>query len=419
MLELRLAWRNIWRHSRRTWLTVAAMVFCNVLLIFLIALQLGNYQMMIDNTLQAFSGHIQVQKAGYQDEPSLRKSFHNVTTLAQDLRENINDVEVSSRALGFALLSSEERSYGVQIVGVEPQFEAAVSTLPGLVVEGRYLADGDSSSSNVADGIVIGEVLARNLRVSVGDEVTLLGSGRDGSMAADVVSVTGIYDSGMVDLDRAIAHINLKHFQSLFSMPEQGHAVVVKAHNFNQVEQIYSQISQLVINNDFFSTQALAVQDWNAMHPGLKQAIQADMGSALFMYAILIILVAFSVMNTQLMSVLERTREFGVIMSLGLRAGRLTKLVLLETSLMAGIGFILGVAGGLAVVGYLSVEGFSIAGMDKMAERFNMSPVMYPQLSFLSILSGPSVIYLGSLIAAIYPAFRLHFLQPVAAMRAA
>ncbi|GAB1261177.1 ABC transporter permease [Aurantivibrio plasticivorans] len=375
--------------------------------------------MMIDNTLQAFSGHIQVQKAGYQDEPSLRKSFHNVTTLAQDLRENINDVEVSSRALGFALLSSEERSYGVQIVGVEPQFEAAVSTLPGLVVEGRYLADGDSSSSNVADGIVIGEVLARNLRVSVGDEVTLLGSGRDGSMAADVVSVTGIYDSGMVDLDRAIAHINLKHFQSLFSMPEQGHAVVVKAHNFNQVEQIYSQISQLVINNDFFSTQALAVQDWNAMHPGLKQAIQADMGSALFMYAILIILVAFSVMNTQLMSVLERTREFGVIMSLGLRAGRLTKLVLLETSLMAGIGFILGVAGGLAVVGYLSVEGFSIAGMDKMAERFNMSPVMYPQLSFLSILSGPSVIYLGSLIAAIYPAFRLHFLQPVAAMRAA
>ena len=152
--------------------------------------------------------------------------------------------------------------------------------------------------------------------------------------------------------------------------------------------------------------------------PGLKQAIQADMTSAWFMYAVLIVLVAFSVLNTQLMSVLERTREFGVIMALGIKPRRLALLVLLETFLMASLGLIVGVLLGSLVSGYFAHVGFAYPGMDELAAKFNMPPVIYPSLDPLSVMLGPAVVFIFSLFAAVYPALKLYSLRPVEAMRA-
>ncbi|HEY5740046.1 MAG TPA: FtsX-like permease family protein, partial [Gammaproteobacteria bacterium] len=154
------------------------------------------------------------------------------------------------------------------------------------------------------------------------------------------------------------------------------------------------------------------------LQPGLRQAIQADMTSAWFMYLVLIVLVAFSVLNTQLMSVLERTREFGTMLALGLKPSRLARLVMQETALMTGLGFGLGIAGGFLLTLYLSQVGFSYPGMAEMAERFYLPDRMYPALSPLSLTLGPAVVSLGSLLASIYPATRLYRLTPVAAMRA-
>ena len=164
---------------------------------------------------------------------------------------------------------------------------------------------------------------------------------------------------------------------------------------------------------------SLQVYDWNALQPGLKQAIQADMSSAFFMYAVLVVLVAFSVLNTQLMSVLERTREFGIILSLGLKPGRLGKLVMLETAFMGLIGLGIGAIGGYAVTQWFSINGLSIPGMQEMAAQFNLPARMYPQASWLTIFLGPSVVFLFTLLSALYPALRLHRLQPVMAMRTA
>ena len=152
--------------------------------------------------------------------------------------------------------------------------------------------------------------------------------------------------------------------------------------------------------------------------PGLKQAIQADMTSAWFMYAVLIVLVAFSVLNTQLMSVLERTREFGVIMALGIKPHRLALLVLLETFLMAALGFLIGVLLGAVVTGYFAYAGFAYPGMDELAAKFNMPAVIHPSLGPLSMTLGPAVVFVFCLFAAVYPALKLYGLRPVEAMRA-
>ena len=408
ILNLRMAWRNLWRHKRRTWLTATAMIFSNVLLVFMISLQFGSYDMMINNTLQIFSGHFQVQKSGYNDNPKLRLSIDSIESLAEQLRQANPDTRVAARAAAFALASSEQRSYGIQVIGVEPDFEPGVSTIPGLVRQGSWIRD-----MNAPD-IVIGTVMARNLKVGVGDEITLLGSGLDGSFAAGILTVRGVFDSGSREMDRGFAEIPLGYFQEMFAMGDQGNSIAVAVESTDLVGPGVIRAEEVISGrND------LRVVEWTELHPGLKQAIQADMSSAWFMYGVLIILVAFSVLNTQLMSVLERTREFGMIMALGVKPRNLASLVMTETALMAMIGFVLGVFLGWLVAVYFHAVGFSYPGMQEVAAKFNLPGKMYPSVSLFSMVLGPGVVFLFCLLASIYPAMRLYRLRPVEAMSAA
>ena len=406
-LVFRLAWRNLWRHPRRTWLTVGAIMFSNMLLVFMISLQFGMYGLMIDNTLQAFTGHLQIQVPGYIDDQKMRQTVDDVVPLATKLRDHFDSDSIAARATAFALVSSEERSYGTAVIGVEPAFERNVSTLPGLVSEGRYLGEQDAAE------IVIGAALARNLRVTLGDELTLIGSGRDGSFAAAVVNIVGVFESGLADFDRSITEIPLGLFQDIFYMDGSGHHVVINLPLIEDVPVVKEQVEALLPTG-----QDLVVHDWDALQPGLKQAIKADMSSAFFMYGILVILVAFSVLNTQLMSVLERTHEFGIVMSLGLTPGRLGRLVLLETAILGLLGLLFGAFLGALVTYWFSVNGFSYPGMEEMTAKFHLPSRFYPQVSFLSLLIGPVVIFIFTILAAVYPALRLRKLHPVEAMRA-
>jgi ABC-type lipoprotein release transport system permease subunit len=405
-IVFRLAWRNLWRHPKRTWLTTGAMVFSNTLLVFMIALQFGMYGLMIDNTLQAFTGHMQIQAPGYIDDKKMRQTVPDIIPLAGSLRTQLGSDSIGARAMAFALVSSADRSYGIAIFGVEPGFESNVSTLPHLVSEGRFLESGDATE------IIIGAALARNLRVGLGDELTMLGSGKDGSFAAAVVNIVGIFDSGMNEFDRSIAEIPLGLFQDVFYMEGSGHHVVINAPVIDEVPELLSKVGALLPPGG-----EVALHDWDALQPGLKQAIKADMSSAFFMYGILVILVAFSVLNTQLMSVLERTHEFGIVMALGLTPGRLGRLVLLETAIMGFMGLLLGALLGGILTYYLSINGFAYPGMDELAAKFNLPARFYPQVSMLSLFIGPAVVFLFTILASLYPALRLHWLHPVEAMR--
>lgn len=407
-IGFRLAWRNLWRQPRRTWLTTGAMVFSNVLLVFMISLQYGMYGMMIDNALQVFTGDMQVQATDYKDEQKMRQIVPNIMPLANAIRSDLDSETVAARGWAFALASSEERSFGIGIYGVEPGYERQVSNIPGLVAKGRFLEDIDAAE------IVIGATLARNLHVDIGDELTLLGSGVDGSFAAAVVAIVGIFESGVNDIDRNIAEIPLGLFQETFFMQGAGHQIAIVGNGLDQVPVLQARVRALLPTDS-----DLVVRDWDELQPGLKQAIQADMGSSFFMYFVLLILVSFSVLNTQLMSVLERTREFGIVMALGLRPGRLGRLVLLETAMMGVMGTVIGVLIGGLVTSWFSGNGLAFPGMDEMAARFNLPSRMYPQVNLFTLLIGPGVVFVFTMLAAIYPALRLRWQNPVDAMRVA
>ncbi len=220
-LTLRLAWRNLWRHPRRTWLTTGAMIFSNVILVFMISMQVGMYQMMIDNGLRALTGHLQVQAPGYKDEHKIRQVVPDVVRLAADVRAGLGLDTVAARASAFALASSADRSYGIQITawsrtrarGLEPSRAGRGGALPD---DNRR---GDRHRQRAGP-----QPAGRG-----GRRADLLGSGRDGSFAAAVVTVVGIFDSGVPDMNRSLAEVPLGFFQDTFAMDDAGHTVVILA----------------------------------------------------------------------------------------------------------------------------------------------------------------------------------------------
>lgn len=413
---LRLAWRNIWRYPRRTGLTMAAIAFAASLLVFIITLQLGSYDMMIENNLKVLTGHFQVQRVGYLDKPKMRSTIVHAEQLAEELRPINGIVDIAVRANGFALVASEERTYGVQVIGVETVHESNLSTLPGRIQRGQFL------SNDTAQEVIIGEALAHNLKVKIGDELTLLGSGRDGSIAATILPIVGIFKSGMSEIDRGLIEMPLTTFQDIFSMGNSAHTVVGLVENLNHLETVLAEVrAKILPNSPLLSSNSdnlLVVLDWNTLVPGLLQLIQADKINGWVMYGCLILIVTFSILNTFLMAVLERTREFGVMLALGTKPLFIGKLVMLESFLLTIVGLGIGIAIGTLVTLYFYVYGFSYPGMEEIGEQFGLAGAVTPQLSVWAFTVGPAMILIFTMIASLYPALRIWRLKPVDAMKA-
>ena len=283
-----------------------------------------------------------------------------------------------------------------------------MSTLPLLIRQGRYLY-GDQ-----AQEAVLGAALARNLKLEVGDELTLLGSGKDGSIAATIVPVVGIFESGNPELDRHLVQLPLRTFQEVFTMGKDAHAIVVSGPGHETIPQTKAMVSAQLAPDS-----GLVVLDWEQLIPGLRQLIQADMVQNWITYIALIVIVTLSIMNTFLMSVLERTREFGIMLALGATPLRIGTLVFAETALLALIGLGIGIGIGFGIAAYLSVHGFTYPGLKEFMGQYGLPALIYPQLSARAIMIGPVVILGFIMVAALYPALRIRKLQPVEAIHVA
>ncbi|HWP35770.1 MAG TPA: FtsX-like permease family protein [Thermodesulfobacteriota bacterium] len=407
-VTLALAWRNLWRQPRRTWLTASAVAFAAALLVFLITLQLGAYDLLVETSTRVFTGALAVQRPGYHERPQLHATIPAASRLAETLRERTGLAAVAVRAYGFALVSSDARSYGVRVAGVEPEREPAVSTLPRLVVRGRYL------SGRRAPEILVGERLARTLRAEVGRELTLLGSGKDGAVAATVLPVVGVFASGHPELDRGLVLVPLGTFQELFGLADEGHAVVIAPPDLARLDAVTRAVAAALPADP-----PLAVLDWETLVPGLKELIQADLVQTWFLYLSLVVLVTFSVLNTMLMAVLERTREFGVMLALGATPARIAGLVMLESLLLALVGLAIGLAAGGGVALYFRVHGFTFPGLREIHAQFGLPGIVRPKLSAGALALGPTVILVFTQLAALVPAARIRRLAAAAALAAA
>ena len=409
-MEMLMAWRNIQRNPRRTILTIMAIAFACVLLIFMLSLQIGTYEIMIDTSVKTRTGHIQVLKQGYNTDHKIRQAIKAPANIARTLDQTPHITAVSFRSNAFALLSSTLRTSGGFITGINPEKEVEISSVAQTIRKGRYL---NSSDTNAA---VVGSLLAKSLKIDIGDELVALGSAMDGSIAATVLRVTGIFSSGMDQYDRTAIQIPLHHFQETFAMGRAVHEIIITCDSLWHVGRVKSAIFE---NLSQPGTQpGLVCMSWDELTPGLIQSIQMDLGGGLIFYAILLVMVAFSIMNTFVMAVFERTKEFGTLMAIGAGPWRLSRVLILESGFLTLCGIILGILAGCILTLWLGHTGIPMGEAEGMMRQYGIPGLIRPKLTLATAFAGPAAVFLITIVTALYPAVKVHGIKPVEAMRA-
>jgi putative ABC transport system permease protein len=401
-----LAWRNIWRQPRRTILSLVTIAFAAAAAIFISSLQRGGYSEVEQNALHLIDGYAQIQPAGYSSDPDLRKVIVNPDTVTVRT-DHVPGITASApRAGTYAIISLGDRSFGAEILGVDPAREPRISSLHSTIIKGRYLLPGDSNS------VVLGAGLARNLRLGVGATVTILGAASDGSVAADVLKVVGIFSTGVPKLDHQFIEVPLRQFQSVFATGNHANVIAVSGRSLESVQMAVPNLHAIA------SQSGLVVRDWTDLEPALHDAILIDEDVSHVCYISLLIIIVFIILNTLLMSVLERTREFGMLMAIGMRPDQIGRMIWIELLFLTAIGISIGMAAGVSFTLWDAQHGIHIAGAEALFAQWHMPAAAYPKLTLRNTFLGPLEIALGIIIAGLVPYRRVLRLQPIAATRA-
>jgi ABC-type lipoprotein release transport system permease subunit len=401
-----LAWRNLWRRPQRTVLSLVSITLVTALLIFMQSFQFSVYQLMKESMLRIFDGYAQLQPTGYADDPTLDRTIRDPGRVARQATA-IGGVTVAApRVNGFAILANGPRSYGAAVVGVDPASEMKISSIASTIRSGRYLLASDSDSA------ILGDILARNLGVAVGGKVTLLGSARDGSVAADVLRVAGVYHSGVTELDRSILEMPLARAQDTFGMEGQANTIALGGPSLSAVDDALPGLAAMA-----HRAGGVSVRDWGSMEPATRDAITLKYATSMLFYVSLVAVVAFIILNTLLMSVLERTREFGVLLAVGMRPGQIGRMVWIELLGLALGGCALGLLIGGGATLWFQRVGVSFAGLGDTLAQMGLPSRLYPALTPLSALIGPGALMAAIGVGGIVPYLRIQRLTPALAMR--
>ncbi|HKI78491.1 MAG TPA: ABC transporter permease, partial [Ignavibacteriaceae bacterium] len=285
-LLIKLAWRNIWRNKRRSILTLAAVTFATLMAIGMRGIQLGTYALNIKSAVELFSGYLQVQAKGYNDTPKLSFCFKEDKNIETALKNTEGITAYSSRIYADGLVSFKDNSRGVAIFAIEPKREKEVTTFVENIDQGNFF------ESDSTDEIVVGSQLLKNLNAKLGDEIVLLAQGYDGSLGNRKFTIVGTVRLGVQELESTVVFMGLKTAQSLLAMNNKINVLAIRASDINNLSEIKNSLSANISNNK------LTVLPWNVVNPELQQAIQLDNVSGILFLGILIVIVAFGILNT-------------------------------------------------------------------------------------------------------------------------
>jgi putative ABC transport system permease protein len=404
LLTVRFGWRNLWRNPRRTWLTAGGIAFAVMLVVSFMSLQEGEYGAMIENATTLMTGQIEVQATDYLEDNRFEETIEDASSVLDMIRATPGVIGATARVETFALASAGERSFGAQVLGVDIEAEARVVNFVRRLAAGRTLSGPRET--------VIGTVLARNLGIGVGDEVVVLGAGKEGGVAALILTVVGLLETGMAELDRSLLLAHRGEVQEGFGLGDEVHSIVIRVEDVDESPRIAASLARKLPAD-------LSVRNWDEVLPELKQGIEVDRIGGRLMYAIILALVVFSVVNSFIMTVFERTREFGMLLAIGLRPVRIILMVQWEALFVCAVGVAIGLAIASALIVWLSNVGIYLGeNMQQYAAQFYMADRMYPAFSVFSLVAAPIVLFIGTQLAAILPALRIRRLRPVEALRA-
>ena len=404
-LEQRLAWRNVWRNKRRTGLCVAATVFAVFLVVLSVAMADGTHEKMIEDGVRMQSGHVTVTGVGYLDDRTLERFVVLSPELVSRLEDEPAVLGWTPRLTSFALLSEETASQGSVILGVDPETEGRVSTLPERVHQGRFLAPGRSRE------IVLGERQADSLGAQLGDEILVYGVAYSLETAYELFTLVGTLKLPDPEFERNLALIDLADAQEFYVYGDRVTEIAVRLESADDVGPVRDALAVGLTD--------VEVHTWDELMPELEQFVVLDDAGMYIMLVILIVVVGFGILNTILMAILERVRELGMMMALGLRPAAVFRVVYWESIFVAGVGLVIGLALAIPTVAYFVANPIPLTGdaMSGMTELVGMEPVITFELELLNPIGSALTILVVGIIAAFYPALKASRGRPVDALR--
>lgn len=469
--DFKIAWRNLWRNKRRTIITSASVFFAVFFAVIMRSVQLGSYDRMIMNFIESYSGYLQVQHLKYQDNPSIDYSFECSDSLASAISAVKNVVSLAPRIESFVLASSGTQTKGVAVLAIDPEKERKFSnpeirlvkyrvtdealammrkssSIPSGLVDKVEKYSGSSYSSRARfeldlgissdeiklymdeilmateisngflsdndEGVLVSDRLAGYLKVSVGDTVILMGQGYHGASAAGLFPVRGIIKMPVADIDSKLIIMTIPAAQNFFDV--QGKITSLSINLTGRSNRIMSgareKISLLLTDKN------TVIKTWEDLNPVLVQQIQGDSQTGIATLAMLYFIIFFGIFGTVLMMISERTREFGVLVAIGMQKKRLKRIITIEMILLGILGLIGGMMASAPIVVYFYYNPILLKGdLGKMMEDIGWDAVM-PTAWFGPYFYWQAIVVCIMVLAAtLYPLRKISKLKEIEALR--
>jgi ABC-type lipoprotein release transport system permease subunit len=470
MKNYKIAWRNLWRNKRRTIITVASVFFAVFFALLMRSLQLGSYDHMFRNVIESYTGYLQVQNEDFKDNPTVDNVFAFSPEISETILKDKNVSDAVPRFESFALASSGSLTKGVLVMGIDPEKESLLSNvkerlvkykltektienlkkseLPETVKSKLDLFKGESYSSGgilqldlgirnadssalmpiirkeasfsngyISSGnkeVLIGYRLAKYLELNIGDTLVLIGQGYHGTTAAGKFRISGIVRMPTSDIDNKIVYLPVDVCQELYGAPGMltSLALCIKDNSDKKINRMMQSIGKEMPS-------PLRMIEWREMNALLINQMESDNKSGGIMIAILYLVIAFGIFGTVLMMTIERKREFGVLVAIGMQKSKLAAIVSLEMIYIGLLGILSGIAVAFPAIIIGQYNPIRLAGeYAKVYESYGMEPVMPFMPVDYYFLWQSVIVALIVGIAIIYPVRKIYKMQLVNSLKA-
>jgi ABC-type lipoprotein release transport system permease subunit len=403
-----IAWRNVVRNKRRSLITVLSVAIGLLALLFIWGFNDGSHNNMMANFRALMTGSFQVHQADFFDHPKLQTNIPDQTVLLAAM-ESAGIDAWTTRLSSFALSAGEETSTGMILLGMDPVREPLVTTLNQKVSVGRFLEPGDAYTA------VIGAKGAAKLGLGLGDDIILLTQDRRGTLTADKFEIVGLIKSGDPIIDQAMVMVPLESAQELLVMEGRITDLVAQVPE-SELHEIAAELRAIL------EPEGLALLEWEEINPIIRQMVNLDNGFMYIFIGIVVLIVISGVINTVLVSMLQRTREFGVLMAMGTSTGAIGAVVLIEAIFLGILGTAVGTAGGLGLVAWFGRTGIDLSAMmdPELVEimgEFYLDTTIFAEIDTNHLLITVLGLLAATIVSAFYPAWRAMQLEPVEAIR--
>ncbi len=401
-----LAWRNIWRNKRRSFINIASVLFAVLLAIAADSFERGSYELMIDNMVKFSTGYIQVQDVLYDEEPSIDNAMLYDETLKAKLEEFSGDIEYTvPRIQNFALAATDNRTRGAFITGIDPESEDRFNNLSENLIEGEYLKDGDQA-------VMLAAGFSDILGLGVGDTLILIGQGFQGTSAAGMYPVKGIVKLSVPEMNNNTVYMPIGAAQWFYGAEERITSLVIMPVKPAQTTRLTNAL------NKNLDREWYVAHNWQHLLRDLLKLMKMDMAGSRMIIYILYIVIGFGLFGTVLTMMLERLKEFAMLISIGMKRYQLAIVCFFETLFMSFIGVIIGTVVTYPILLYFNINPIPLKGeMAELIEEYGFEAVMPTSVTPDIFISQIIIVFFLALIIGLFPVYKVFRLKVVDAVK--